>query len=252
MSKIAALQAIFEGGAAKKNSNTNNNNNTRSGRKGSFGGGNSGRRRSGTLSNTCELVSNNMDTDKTITVKFFYPWDKFFTSEAFSDVGKGFKISEINNNAYGNEFKDTGVEAGWQLVKIGKRKVGNKNYTIIRGDLEKNSKFGGFVATFLDVTGDADTQKDKTSPKQQTQTSTSSPTSSTVASTNNNRNNSKAKQAIVSQTPQVRSSKLAKKEQYAPSWATFSSSVSLLDFFGVSTVEYLAWLFDWSFVCICV
>ena len=213
-----------------KNSN-NNNNNTSSGHKGSFGGSNSGsvnrsskgfrgkltsgRGRSGTLSKTCELVSNNMDTDKTITVKFFHAWDKFFTSEAFNDVVKGFKISEINNNAYGNEFKDTGVSAGWQLVKIGKRKVGNKHYTVIRGDLEKNSKFGGkggYVATFLDVTGDK-TQKDKT-PKQ-TQTTTSTTSSSTVANTNNNSNNSKAKHAMISQTPQVRSSNpVAKKGQY--------------------------------------
>ena len=128
----------------------------------------SGRQRSGTLHKSCETVTNNMDTDNTITVKFFHAWDKYFTSEAFNDVVKGFKITSINENVFGNEFKDTGVEAGWQLIKIGKRKVATKNYTVIRGDLEKNSKFGGkggYMVTFLCVEAEKEDEKDTSEKK---------------------------------------------------------------------------------------
>ena len=131
----------------------------------------SGRGRSGTLKSSCELVSNDMDNDNTITVKFYHPWDKFFTSEAFSDVVKGFKITEINDNAFGNELKDTGIQAGWKLTKIGKRNVASKNYTVIRGDLEKNSKFGGkggYNATFLCIEAQDD-QKEENNSKSVTQ-----------------------------------------------------------------------------------
>ena len=65
------------------------------------------------------------------TIKFYEKLTLFFESKSKTHDNKGFLISKVLNNEYGNKLKELGVKENWQLIKIGKRDVSSSQYAML-------------------------------------------------------------------------------------------------------------------------
>merc|ERR1712129_271238 len=99
---------------------------------------------------SCELMENISATNKKI--KLFQQYDKYFDAKP-ADGNKGFMISQLTKNEFGQSLGDLGIDAGWKVTECADKKLKNTMFAMLKNQIsavsnKNDAKIDGYCLVF--------------------------------------------------------------------------------------------------------